>query len=144
MYPSQETRPPHMAGDRASEHPCLSEARIPSLWHNFKVSGCTYGFTFPSISVSTWDPSSSERHQTVITSNARCVKMTSFSDTQTFFFKKKLQKKTSRNASVEDDTKRVQSALCTRMRIVFYAIRLGPKTSVCREVSHCHVCCHRL
>ena len=34
------------------------------------------------------------------------------------------------HASVEDDTKRVQSALCTRMRIVLYAIRLGPKTSV--------------
>ena len=30
---------------------------------------------------------------------------------------------------MEDDTKRVQSALCTRMRIVFYAIRHGPKTS---------------
>ena len=34
------------------------------------------------------------------------------------------------DASVEDDTKRVQSALCTRMRIVFFSIRLGPKTSV--------------
>ena len=34
------------------------------------------------------------------------------------------------HASVEDDTKRVQSALCTRMRIVFSSIRLGPKTSV--------------
>ena len=33
------------------------------------------------------------------------------------------------HASVEDDTKRVQSALCTRMRLVFNAIRLGPKTS---------------
>ena len=31
---------------------------------------------------------------------------------------------------MEDDTKRVQSALCTRMRIVFSLIRLGPKTSV--------------
>ena len=47
-------------------------------------------------------------------------------------------------ASVEDDTKRVQSALCTRMRTVFHAIRLGPKTSVCREVCHCHVYCIRL
>ena len=47
------------------------------------------------------------------------------------------------DASVEDDTKRVQSALCTRMRIVFYAIRLGPKTSVCREECHCHVYCIR-
>ena len=34
------------------------------------------------------------------------------------------------SASVEVDTNRVQSALCTRMRIVFYAIRLGPNTSV--------------
>ena len=33
-------------------------------------------------------------------------------------------------ASVEDDTKRVQNALCTRMRIVFSSIRLGPKTSM--------------
>ena len=48
------------------------------------------------------------------------------------------------SASVEDDTKRVQSALCTKMRIVFHAIRLGPKTSVCREVCHCHVYCIRL
>ena len=48
------------------------------------------------------------------------------------------------HASVEDDTKRVQSALCTRMRIVFSSIRLGPKTSVCREVCHCHVYCIRL
>ena len=30
-------------GDRASEHPCLSEAKILSLWHNFNISGCTYG-----------------------------------------------------------------------------------------------------
>ena len=33
-------------------------------------------------------------------------------------------------ARVEDDTNTVQSALCTRMRIVFTEIRLGPKTSV--------------
>ena len=37
------------------------------------------------------------------------------------------------HASVEDDTKLVQSAQCTRMRIVFSLIRLGPKTSVCEE-----------
>ena len=33
-------------------------------------------------------------------------------------------------ARVGNDTKRVQSALCTRMRIVFYSIRLRPTTSV--------------
>ena len=38
-----------------------------------------------------------------------------------------------RCASVEYDTKRVQSALCTRLRIVFSLIRLGPKTSVYEE-----------
>ena len=37
------------------------------------------------------------------------------------------------HASVEDDTKRVQSALCTRMRIVFSLIRLWPKTSECEK-----------
>ena len=47
-------------------------------------------------------------------------------------------------ASVGNDAKRVQSALCTRMRIVFFWIRLGLKTSVCREVCHCHVYCTRL
>ena len=48
------------------------------------------------------------------------------------------------HARVGNDAKRAQSALCTRMRIVFYAIRLGPKTSVCRELCHCHVYCTRL
>ena len=37
------------------------------------------------------------------------------------------------HARVGSDAKRVQSALCTRMRIVFYAIRLGPKTSECEK-----------
>ena len=48
------------------------------------------------------------------------------------------------HASVEDDTKRVQSALCTRMKIIFYAIRLGPKTSVCRDECQCQVYCDKL
>ena len=47
-------------------------------------------------------------------------------------------------ASVGNDTKWVQSAVCTRMRIVFSWIRLELKTSVCREKCHCHVCCIRL
>ena len=47
-------------------------------------------------------------------------------------------------ARVGHVAKRVQSALCTRMRIVFHAIRLELKTSVCREVCHCHVYCTRL
>ena len=38
---------------RASEHQCLSEAKIPSLWHNFNIS------TFTSMLVSAWDPRSS-------------------------------------------------------------------------------------
>ena len=47
-------------------------------------------------------------------------------------------------ARVGNDAKRVQSALCTRMRIVFSRIRLELKTSVCKEICHCHVFCIRL
>ena len=47
------SRPRHMGGDRTSGHPCLSEAKILSLWHTFNISGCTCGSTFTSISVST-------------------------------------------------------------------------------------------
>ena len=43
----------------------------------------------------------------------------------------------------ETTQKRVQSALCTRMRIVFSRIR-ELKTSVRREKCHCHVYCTRL
>ena len=50
---------PLVSSRRASEHQCLSEAKIPSLWHNFNISGCTYGCTFTSILVSAWDPRSS-------------------------------------------------------------------------------------
>ena len=52
------SRPRHMGGDRASEHPCLSEAKIPSPWHNFNILSCKCGSTFTSFSVSTWDPGS--------------------------------------------------------------------------------------
>ena len=48
-----------MGGVRASAHPGLSETKIPSLWHNFNISGCKYGCTVTSISVSTRDPRSS-------------------------------------------------------------------------------------
>ena len=48
------------------------------------------------------------------------------------------------HARVGNDAKRVQRALCTRMRIVFSLIRLGPKTSVWRELCHCHVYSTRL
>ena len=44
---------------RASEHQCWSKAKITSLWHNFNISGCTYGCTFTKISVSACDPRSS-------------------------------------------------------------------------------------
>ena len=54
------------------------------------------------------------------------------------------EKMDSKDASVGNDTKRVQSALCTRMRIVFSRIRLELKTSVWREKCHCHVYCIRL
>ena len=47
-------------------------------------------------------------------------------------------------ASVGNDTKWVQSALCTRMRIVFSRIRLELKTSVSRDKCHCQVYCNRL